>query len=247
MNPSISIVLPVYNEALCIREVLEEILQTPGLKEAEVIAVNDGSTDGTLELLQQAAAAEPRIRVVDLGNNCGQSIAFLAGFRAARAEVLVTMDADGQNDPADIPRLLQELEGKDCVLGYRENRKDTWSKRWGSRIANAVRSRILRDGVRDTGCAVKVFRASLARDLVPWNGIHRFFPAFFLMEGAVLHQVPVNHRPRSAGTSKYTNLGRLKRTIRDLFGVRWLQSRYVPVPQPASLKPVESPPEAEGP
>jgi glycosyltransferase involved in cell wall biosynthesis len=230
MNPSHSIILPVYNEELCIREVLEEILQTDGLVDFEVVAVNDGSTDQTLNILNGLAAEDPRVRVVDLGKNCGQSIAFLAGFREARGEILITMDADGQNDPADIPRLLQELKGRDCVLGYREKRKDTLSKRWGSRMANAVRSRILRDGVRDTGCAVKVFRASLASNLPPWNGIHRFFPAFFLMEGATLHQVSVNHRPRSAGTSKYTNLGRLKRTIRDLFGVRLLQQRYVPIP-----------------
>lgn len=229
MSPEISIVLPVYNEAACIQTVLEEILRTTGLPAFEVVAVNDGSSDATPAILEAMASADPRIRVVHLERNSGQSAAFVAGFQAARGKVLVTMDADGQNDPADIPQLLEALEGVDCVAGFRAHRQDTWSKRWGSRLANAVRGRVLGDGIRDTGCALKAFHAHLARHLIPWNGIHRFFPAFFLMEGATIRQIPVHHRARTAGVSKYTNFGRLGRTVRDLRGVRWLQQRYVPI------------------
>lgn len=227
-----SIVLPVYNEEACIGEVLDELVGAvhPLLPEGvEVIAVDDGSKDGTAEVLALHVQRHPILRIVTLRKNSGQSAAFIAGFRAARGDVILTMDADGQNDPADFPALAEALKqtGADCVCGYRANRQDTWSKRIGSKLANRIRSSVLNDGIRDTGCAVKAFRSELARDLFPWNGVHRFFPAFFLMQGARLHQVPVNHRARRAGVSKYTNMGRLRRTIRDLRGVKWLMDRYV--------------------
>jgi dolichol-phosphate mannosyltransferase len=234
-SPLLSIVLPVYNEALSIGPVLEELLAIlPLLAPAscEIIAVNDGSSDDTPSLLHQYAQNHPVLRIVHLPKNAGQSAAFFAGFHAARGAVIATMDADGQNDPADFPRLLAELQrtAADCVCGFRANRRDTRSRRWAGRLANAIRRRVLNDGIIDSGCAVKVFRASLVARLTPWNGAHRFFPALFLMQGATIQQCPVNHRPRHAGRSKYTNAGRLLRTVRDLLGVAWLTSRALRIP-----------------
>lgn len=229
--PAVSVILPVYNEEACIEAVLRELVGV--LRDRldgrgfEVLAVDDGSRDGTPALLRSLRAELPGLRVLTLARNSGQSAAFGAGFRAARAPVLVTLDADGQNDPADIPALLAALDGADAVCGIRARRRDSWSKRLGSRLANAVRNAVLREEVADTGCALKVFRRELVADLPVWNGMHRFFPTWFAMKGAVIHQRPVNHRPRRAGTSKYTNFGRLWRTLRDLRGMAWLRSRVV--------------------
>ena len=229
--PRISVVLPVYQEEACIEPVLRELLAV--LRDRldgrgfEVLAVDDGSRDGTPALLRSLRAEFPELRVLTLARNAGQSAAFGAGFHAARADVLVTLDADGQNDPADIPALLAALEGCDAVCGIRARRRDTWSKRLGSRLANRVRNAVLREEVADTGCALKAFRRALVADLPVWNGMHRFFPTWFAFQGAVIRQIPVNHRPRRAGTSKYTNLGRLWRTLRDLRGMAWLRSRMV--------------------
>lgn len=227
--PSISVVLPVYNEEGCIEPVLRELLGVlDGVAEPwEVIAVDDGSRDRTPDILRRLRGEFPRLRVLTLVRNGGQSAAFGAGFRAARGEWLVTLDADGQNDPADLPALLARRDGADAVCGFRARRRDTWSKRLGSRLANAVRNAVLREEVVDTGCALKVFRRGLVADLPVWNGMHRFFPTWFRLHGARLAQVAVNHRPRSAGRSKYTNWGRLRRTLRDLRGMAWLADRFV--------------------
>ncbi len=230
--PRLSVVLPIYNESEAIVPVLRELAQVlenalPG--EWEVLAVNDGSTDDTAQRILGLATEFPAVRHIRLAANVGQSGALWMGFQVARAELLATMDADGQNDPADLPRLLQALGDADAVFGIRAKRKDTWSKRKGSQLANGVRNLILREDIVDTGCAIKVFRKSLTDQLTPWNGMHRFFGSLFAMQGAKIAQRPVNHRPRSAGSSKYTNWGRLKKTIWDLFAVRWLRSRYVRV------------------
>ena len=230
-TPDVSVILPVYHEEACIEAVLRELIgvlrdRLDG-RAFEVLAVDDGSRDGTPALLRSLRSEFPELRVLTLARNAGQSAAFGAGFRAARAPVLVTLDADGQNDPADIPALLAALEGADAVCGIRARRRDSWSKRLGSRLANAVRNAVLHEEVADTGCALKVFRRDLVADLPVWNGMHRFFPTWFTMKGAVIRQVPVNHRPRRAGNSKYTNFGRLGRTLRDLRGMAWLRSRVV--------------------
>ena len=231
--PACSVVLPVYNEEACIEGVLQELRETldanlPG--RYEVVAVNDGSSDGTLELLYRIGALWPELRIGALVRNSGQSAAFFAGFRKARGAAIVTMDADGQNDPADIPRVLAELgDDCDCCCGYRARRQDTWSTRWGSRLAIGIRNRVLGEDIIDTGCSLKAFKRELAEPLSPWNGMHRFYGSLFGMQGAVIRQVPVNHRPRSAGISKYTNWGRLKKTWRDLWCVRWMKARYVRV------------------
>lgn len=230
--PRLSVVLPVYNESEAIVPVLRELGEAleraiPG--DWEVLAVNDGSTDDTIDRIQQAADEFPAIRLLELAHNVGQSGALWMGFRHARADLLATMDADGQNDPADLAGMLDLLGDSDAVFGFRAKRKDTWSKRYGSKLANGVRNGILKEDIVDTGCAIKIFKKSLTDRLTPWNGMHRFLGSLFAMQGATIVQMPVNHRPRSAGTSKYTNWGRLKKTIWDLFAVRWLRSRYVHV------------------
>jgi dolichol-phosphate mannosyltransferase len=225
----VSAVLPVYNEEACIEGVLRElhgVLAGMGVR-FEILAVNDGSTDRTRAVLMGLVPALPGLRVLTLVPNSGQSAAMGAGFRHARGEVVVALDADGQNDPADIPALVAALGSCDVCCGYRVNRQDTWSKRIGSRFANAVRRFFLHDGIRDTGCSLKAFQAWVVRDLpLELKGMHRFLPALARMRGARLSQAPVRHRARSAGVSKYTNMGRLARTVSDLAAVNWMRSRY---------------------
>jgi dolichol-phosphate mannosyltransferase len=225
----ISVVLPVFNEEACIEGVLRELHGVlSGLGGSfEILAVNDGSSDRTRDVLLGLVPALPGLRVLTLVPNSGQSAAMGAGFRRARGEVVVAMDADGQNDPADIPVLVAALVSCDVCCGYRLNRQDTWSKRLGSRLANAVRRAFLHDGIRDTGCSLKAFKAWVVRDLpMELKGLHRFLPALALMRGARIEQAPVRHRPRSAGMSKYTNMGRLARTVSDLAAVCWMRSRH---------------------
>ena len=225
----VSVILPAYNEASCIEGVVREVfdaLKTIG-RSFEVLVVDDGSTDDTGIRLKVLAERLPGLRVIRLAPNSGQSAAMKAGFRAARGDILITMDADGQNDPADIPRLLDELNRCDLCCGYRVNRQDTFSKRVGSRLANAVRHMILKDRIRDVGCTLKAFRRDMAGDLpLEWRGMHRFLPALMALRGARIAEIPVHHRPRAGGRSKYTNWGRLKETLWDLWAVRWMQKRY---------------------
>jgi dolichol-phosphate mannosyltransferase len=224
----LSLIIPVYNEEECIEQTIKEahsiLKKLPGT--FEILAVDDGSTDNTLRLLRKLAAELAGIRVLRLVPNSGQSAAMGAGFRFAAGNVIVLMDADGQNDPADIPKLLDEIANCDVCCGYRASRQDTAGKRIGSRLANRVRNWILREDIIDTGCTLKAFKADMVRDLPMWRGMHRFLPALTRMKGAVIRQLPVNHRARAAGTSKYTNLGRLRETVWDLWAVRWMQKRY---------------------
>lgn len=239
--PTLSLLLPVYNESEAILPVLREaaeVLEAAFPGDWELLAVDDGSTDDTADRIREAALTFPAIRLIALSRNVGQSGALWMGFQQARADWIATLDADGQNDPADLPRLWAARADADAVFGFRARRKDTWSKRYGSKLANAVRNLILKEDITDTGCAVKIFRKSLTHSLMPWNGMHRFFGSLFRMQGARIIQCPVNHRPRAAGTSKYTNWGRLKKTVRDLFAMRWLRSRYVHV----TCKSADTPP-----
>jgi dolichol-phosphate mannosyltransferase len=217
----VSVVVPFYNEEENVTELLEEILQSQ--PEAEVIAVNDGSTDRTLEKLRE----NPRIIVVDAPQNLGQSAALFQGLHAARGEICVMLDGDGQNDPADIPLLLEKLEVFDFVCGVRRKRQDSWSRRIGSRWANAIRRLALGDQATDTGCTLKAMRREHVKHLIPFNGMHRYIPA--LLGGADLKmgEVLVNHRPRRFGVSKYTLGGRALRGVWDLVGVRWYLSRQI--------------------
>jgi len=222
MNPDISIIIPFYNEEETVEAVLREVLETnPG---AEVIAVNDGSTDGTWEIMRRMEG----IRALDAPENRGQSAALYAGLRRANGKISVMMDGDGQNDPADIPTLVAALKDDiGMVCGYRAQRKDKASRRWASRIANKIRNAFIHDGLRDTGCSLKCFYRESVDHLVPFNGMHRYMAAFMKNAGLKIAEVPVNHRVRHAGTSKYTNWDRALRGIYDLIGVSWLLNRQV--------------------
>ena len=227
--PELSVLLPAFNEEACIEAVVREAAGVlRGLaRPFEIIVVDDGSTDATPARLQALQADLPELHVLRLLKNSGQSAALGAAFRAARGDIFVTLDADGQNDPADIPALVAKLASCDLCCGYRAKRQDSWSKRYGSRLANAVRNRALRETIRDTGCTLKAFRAGWTRELpMQFRGMHRFLPALMGMAGARISEIPVNHRPRAAGSSKYTNWGRLKETLWDLWAVRWMQRRY---------------------
>lgn len=230
--PELSVLMPAYNEEACIESVVCELVCVLHgmVKSFEILVVDDGSTDGTPARLKALCAEQPELRVLRLAANSGQSAALGAAFRAARGNVFVTLDADGQNDPSDISVLVARLDSCDVCCGYRASRQDVWSKRFGSRLANAVRNRVLREKIRDTGCTLKAFRAEWARDLpMQFRGMHRFLPALMAMAGARIEEIPVHHRPRAAGASKYTNWGRLKETLWDLWAVRWMQKRHRPI------------------
>jgi dolichol-phosphate mannosyltransferase len=224
----VSVVIPVYQEQDNVIPLLEEFVpvaqRLPGL---EVIVVDDGSTDATWSRLVEAGARFPFLRGIRADRNRGQSAAMLLGLQEARGEILVTLDGDRQNNPADIPRLVEATRQVDAVCGYRAHRRDTWSRRMASRIGNGIRNAVTHDGLRDTGCSLKAFRRVCAGDLPHVNGVHRFMGAYFRLAGRSIEQLPVDHRPRTQGVSKYTNLKRLPRTAFDLIGFLWYRSRVL--------------------
>jgi dolichol-phosphate mannosyltransferase len=221
-SPALSVVVPLYNEEGNIAELQREIDAALGGIDYELVLVDDGSTDATVSSVQRGG----RVRLLEFEKNAGQSAAMHAGIFAARAPVIVMLDGDLQNDPADIPAMVATLaEGWDLVCGWRAKRKDTSFKRLQSRIANAVRSRFVGDHVRDTGCTLKVMRRECREALLLFNGMHRFIPALIGGMGWRVTEVPVNHRPRVHGVSKYGFGNRALRATMDMFGVRWLNSR----------------------
>ncbi len=227
--PDLSVIIPVFNEDASIGLVLEELdaVLAQLNRVYEVIVVNDGSTDNTAAVLQQASRRYASLRLVTLTPNSGQSAAFGAGFITCRGQSIILMDGDGQNDPHDIPMLLEVLKDCDACCGYRKIRRDRVSKRLASRIANGVRQAVLHDGILDTGCSLKAVKVQFVRDLPMYlRGMHRFLPALWLMRGARIRQIRVNHRLRVQGQSKYTNWRRLRETWWDLWAVRWMQTRY---------------------
>ena len=225
-RPTLSIVIPFFNEEESVETVLREVRECqPG---AEIIAIDDGSSDRTwAKILGLEGIAGLR-----LTENRGQSAAIYAGLRVAKGDICVLMDGDGQNDPADIGRLAAAVAAGECdvACGRRVRRRDRWSRRAASRIANRVRRTFIRDGIRDTGCSLKAFPKDCVELLVPFNGLHRFLPAIFTHAGLRLAEIEVNHRERGAGISKYTNWDRALRGIHDLFGVCWLLKRKVRYP-----------------
>jgi dolichol-phosphate mannosyltransferase len=228
-DPEISVVVPAYNEAESLPILLAElrhVLAATG-RTWEIVLVDDGSTDGTAERIRAEAAAEPRIRPVLLAANAGQSAALAAGFVRMRGRVVVTLDADLQNDPADLPRLLAALEDADVVSGIRTDRQDSALRLVSSRIANGFRRRVLGDRVTDIGCSFKAYRREALEGLPMFVGVHRFLPALCVFRGARLAEVEISHRPRRHGVSKYGVGNRLWRGLQDLVGVRWLRSRLV--------------------
>ena len=221
-SPAVSVIVPLFNEEENVSILQSELNTALGEIDHEIIFVDDGSVDRTVERIVTA----PNIRVIRFGKNTGQSAAIYAGLDAARGATAVLIDGDLQNDPADIPRLLAEIDrGADLVCGYRAQRKDTLVKRLTSRTANFVRSRFTKDGVRDTGCTLKAMRWECVSALVPFKGMHRFIPALVKAAGYRLVEIPVNHRPRRFGQSKYGLGNRALRATIDMFGVRWLLSR----------------------
>jgi dolichol-phosphate mannosyltransferase len=219
---AVSVIVPIFNEEENIPILQSELHAALKDLDYEIIFVDDGSSDRTVDRIEAA----PNVRVIRFEKNAGQSAAIYAGLKTACGATVVLIDGDLQNDPADVPRLLSEIaRGADLVCGYRTKRQDTPLKRMTSRIANAVRSRYTKDGVRDTGCTLKAMRRECVGALVPFKGMHRFIPALIKGAGYRLVEIPVNHRPRRFGHSKYGLSNRALRATADMFGVRWLLSR----------------------
>ncbi len=224
----LSVVVPVKNEEENIAPLIAEIQAAlTGVVDYEIIYVNDGSTDSTPQKLAEIKQTCPQLRVIRHEKSCGQSTAVRTGVKMARGDWIATLDGDGQNDPADIPKLINALEpGVDLVGGNRRHaRRDTWIKRISSVIANGVRSRMLQDSTPDTGCGLKLFSREVFLDLPYFDHMHRFLPALVIRRGGRVVSVPANHRPRERGVSNYGTLDRLMVGIVDLFGVMWLQRR----------------------
>lgn len=225
----VSLVIPLYNERENLEPLMDEIQTALAGRRYEIVAVNDGSTDGSLEELKTLKSRRPELHIVSFAANAGQTAGFAAGFLAARGDVIVTLDADGQNDPADIPVLLDALArtGATAVAGYRPHRQDSVWKRIQSRIANSVRNRLNRETIRDTGCSLKAFRADAVRGLLLFTGMHRFLPTLVRMNGGTVVEVPVGHRPRRSGRTKYGMWNRVFRSFVDALAVRWMQRRLL--------------------
>jgi len=223
----LSVVIPIYNERenlVPLEEKLNESLRKLDLS-YEVILVDDGSLDGSDALIRSLRKQNPHLRLIRFVKNFGQSAAFVAGFRAARGRIIVTMDADLQNDPADIPLLLDKIEEFDVVCGWRHERNDPWIKKISSKIANAVRNKLSDETIADTGCSLKAFRRECFDKIILFNGMHRFFPTLMKMEGFRVTEVKVSHHPRLHGISKYNIRNRLWSSLKDLLAVRWLKKR----------------------
>ena len=228
--PELSVVVPVHNERDNIVPLLTEVVTAlRGKTDFEIVYVDDCSKDDSLAVLTSAKAQFPELRVMRHLSQSGQSTALRTGIKAARGAWIATLDGDGQNDPADIPKLLTMRAESPAAIklfaGWRVDRKDTGSKRWASKFANALRSRLLRDETPDTGCGIKLFERSVFLELPYFDHMHRFLPALVQRAGWQVKSVPVNHRPRGSGTSKYNNLNRALVGISDLRGVSWLIRR----------------------
>ena len=228
--PQISVVVPVFNEQDNVAPLVHEIVTAlRGLVPFEIVYIDDHSRDNTLATLKQLKAQVPELRVIRHTSQSGQSTAIRTGVRAARGEWIATLDGDGQNDPADIPKLIEQRDGADgqvkLFAGWRVNRQDSGSKRWASKWANAIRARMLRDDTPDTGCGIKLFERAAFLDLPYFDHMHRYLPALMQRAGWRTVSVPVNHRARSTGVSTYNNLNRALVGIRDLRGVAWLITR----------------------
>lgn len=232
--PLISVVVPVRNEAPNILPLIGEIRAALIGIPHEIVYVDDGSSDETPQRLRQALAEGAPLRIIRHKTSCGQSAGVITGVKHARGTWIATLDGDGQNDPASIPDMLARAQAEErsggatpiLIAGWRQKRRDTSAKRYGSRIANKVRASVLRDATPDTGCGLKVFRRDAFQDIPHFDHMHRFLPALFIRQGGRVISVAVNHRPRLEGQSNYNNWQRLKVGIVDLIGMYWLQRRW---------------------
>jgi len=230
-RPDLSVVFPVFNEEENIPILLEEIAAALRGQpwSYEMVAVDDGSRDRSLEILRRSRAKYPNLRVLTLEKNSGQTAALDAGWRAARGQYVLSLDADLQNDPADIPAMMRNLQesGADMVIGVRVNRQDTWSKKMQSRIGNGVRNWITGDQITDTGCSLKLVKRDAIDRVSLYSGMHRFLPTLIRMRGYKVIEMPVNHRPRKFGVSNYGAMNRAFRGLADCFAVRWMSRRML--------------------
>lgn len=227
----LSIVLPCFNEEGCVEALSDEIAAAirPLALRSEILFVDDCSTDGTLAALARAQLKHATLRVFRHSINCGESAATATGFRCARGSVVIVMDSDQQNDPADIPRLLEALRGHDCVATRRRRREDDWVKRVSSTIANGFRNAVTGvAGVSDAGCTYRAIRSEALRELLVFNGMHRFLPTILSLQGFRVTEIDVNHRPRTTGRSKYGIGNRVWRGIADCIAIRWYRKRVIP-------------------
>jgi dolichol-phosphate mannosyltransferase len=227
----LSIVLPCFNEEGCVEALSDEIVGVlrPLALRYEILFVDDCSTDGTLVALGRASRKHPEVRTIRHSINCGESAATATGFHRARGEVVIVMDSDQQNDPADIPRLLEALAGHDCVATRRRRREDDWVKRISSKIANGFRDAVTGvPGVTDAGCTYRAIRREALAEVFVFNGMHRFLPTILHLQGFRITEIEVNHRPRTTGASKYGIGNRLWRGIADCFAMIWYRKRVVP-------------------
>jgi glycosyltransferase involved in cell wall biosynthesis len=238
----LSVILPVYNEAESLpslwRELADVLPRLPAA--AEVIFVDDGSTDGSAEIIRGLARGDSRIRLLRLETNAGLSAAFYAGFQAARGRVVATMDSDLQSDPGDLPALLAALNDADAVMGWRQIRYDSWLKRISSRIANGIRKAMTGDPVQDSACSLRVMRRECLAAVPPYAGMHRFIPTLVRLAGFRVRQVPVHHRARRFGRSKFGVSNRALPAFVDLLAVLWMMQRrlrYRIVDEPDGARP----------
>ncbi len=224
-----SVIIPIYNEEANLSELIDEIERAMETLNApwELLCIDDGSTDSSLLIMQDLCKSRPYMRILRFTRNFGQSSAFAAGFKHGKGEFLITLDGDRQNDPKDIPKLIELASNADLVVGWRVQRKDTWQKRITSRLSNAIRSRFCKDGVHDSGCSLKVYRKSALDDIKMYKGMHRFLPALFKIEGYRVEELPVSHRERMGGVTKYSFSNRSIAPIVDMFVVRWMRKRHL--------------------
>ncbi len=229
-SPALSFVVPCYNESGNLRELIRALDQAAaplGLS-CEFVITDDCSSDNSWEVLKELAASDPRVRGQRFAFNCGQSAALWAGMKAARGRYLVTLDADLQNDPRDLPKLIEPLREFDCVCGSRVQARrqgDTWVRVTSSRIANWVRNRLSGETISDAGCNYRAFRRECIQELKFFKGMHRFLPTLLKLEGYTVTEVPISHQPRRAGRSHYGVWNRLFASFSDLLAVRWMQKR----------------------
>ena len=227
----ISIIIAGFNEQDNVFPLVRETAEVmrPLNRSYEIVYVNDGSTDETGEKLREAASQFSELRVITHDRNYGQSAALLSAFECIRGDVIVTMDADLQNDPKDIPRLLDELPSCHLVTGIRVKRRDNLKRKISTFVANRVRVFFLKDGIKDAGCAMRAYRKQVIKQLIPFRGLHRFLPTLCRIHGFRVRQIPVNHRPRLHGEAKYGIGNRLFVGVQDMFAVRWYKKRHISI------------------